>query len=309
LDYNSRTIDLHIHSTASDGSLDPLEILLLAKKTGLAAIALTDHDSTYGVKKILAHPELLGPIQFLTGVEISAAPPKNLHLSGSFHILGYGVAMDHPELNFALERQQTARKNRNPEMIQRLNALGLAMTLEEVVAASEADAQIGRPHIARLMVQKGYCASINEVFDRYIGKGKPAYIEKARIDAAKAMDLIRSAGGIPVLAHPGLVDKMTPEAFDLLMTDLKRMGLLGIEVLYPDHSPEQTRYFREIAETHELLITGGSDFHGAINPEIRLGRGKGDLAVPYVLFERLIEAVSRQKTSETSHDEFRRIHS
>lgn len=298
MDYNARTIDLHIHSTASDGSLEPLEILSLAQKTGLAAFALTDHDSVEGAKKILAHPELLGPVLFLTGVEISAAPPINFKLSGSFHILGYGLAVDHPELNLALERQQAARKNRNPEMIRRLNALGFAMTLDEVVAASEAGAQIGRPHIARLMVKKGYCASINEVFDRYIGKGKPAYIEKARIDAANAIALVRSAGGIPVLAHPGLLDQMTPDTLDLLVSELKHMGLLGIEVLYPEHAPDQTRYFQKLSEKHDLLITGGSDFHGAINPEIRLGSGKGDLFVPYDLFERLKDALASQNSSK-----------
>lgn len=307
MDYNTRTIDLHIHSTASDGSLDPLEILSLAKNTGLAAFALTDHDSISGVKKILAQRELLGPVQFLTGVEISAAPLKIISYSGSFHILGYGFTVDHPELNLALASQQTARKNRNPEIIQRLNALGLAITMEEVITASEENAQIGRPHIARLMVKKGFCPSIDDAFNRYLGKGKPAYVEKARIDASRAIALIRSAGGIPVLAHPGLIDKMTPEGFDLLIFELKRMGLMGLEVLYPEHSLEQTRYFRELSKKNELLITGGSDFHGAINPEIQLGKGKGDLTVPYTLFERLADAIACQKTSRYSHDASRSV--
>jgi predicted metal-dependent phosphoesterase TrpH len=309
LDSKPRAVDLHIHSTASDGSFDPLEILNLAKNTGLAAFALTDHDATSGVQKILAHPALLGPVQFLTGVEISAAPPKNFTLSGSFHLLGYGFTMDHPGLNLALDRQQAARKNRNPEMIRRLNALGFAMTLEDVIAASEAGAQIGRPHIARLMVQKGYCASINDAFDRYIGKGKPAYVEKARIPAAEAIGLIRSAGGIPVLAHPGLLEKISGEDFERLILALKSMGLLGIEVLYPEHSPAQTNFFQQCAEKHDLLITGGSDFHGAINPEIRLGIGKGDLFVPYALFYSLADAIARQNPSGSIHDASRSVRS
>jgi predicted metal-dependent phosphoesterase TrpH len=298
LDSSGRQIDLHIHSTASDGSLDPLEILARVKTAGLSAFALTDHDAVDGAQKILAHPELLGSVRFLTGVEISAAPLPILNLSGSFHILGYGISVNHEGLNRALESQQAARKNRNPEIIRRLNALGLAMTLDEVVQAAEPDAQIGRPHIARLMVRKGYCASINEAFDRYIGKGKPAYTEKARIPARDAIRLIRSADGIPVLAHPGLLTGMTPEGFRRLIPALKDMGLMGLEVLYPEHSPAQTDFFQALAHEHHLLITGGSDFHGAINPEIQIGSGKGDLVVPYTLYENLTAALACLKISE-----------
>ncbi len=299
LDCKSGIIDLHIHSTASDGSLDPLEIPPLVQTAGLKAFALTDHDSIEGAQKILAHPNFPGPVKFLTGVEISAAAPDFFSASGSFHILGYGFDVDHPELNHTLLRQQHARKNRNPQMIARLNDLGFDLSLAEVISASEENAQIGRPHIARLMVKKGFVHSINDAFDMYIGKGKPAYIDKPRVETANAIGLILSAGGIPVLAHPGLLEVRDPKEYENLISRLKTMGLKGIEVFYPNHSAEQTDYFTELATRYDLLATGGSDFHGAVNPEIHLGTGTGDLAVPYVLYERLTCEISRLKSSET----------
>jgi len=295
--YNSGNIDLHIHSTASDGSLDPLEIPTLAKKAGLKAIALTDHDSIEGAKKILAHRHLLGPIKFLTGVEISAAPPDFFSVSGSFHILGYGIHLDHPDLNQTLRLQQNARKNRNPRMIARLNELGFNMTLDEIISASEEKAQIGRPHIARVMVKKGFADSIDDAFDTYIGKGKPAYIDKPRVDTAKAIELILSAGGLPILAHPGLLEVVDFNAYEYLVSELVPMGLKGIEVYYPNHSAEETDYFADLAEKFNLLVSGGSDFHGAINPNVQIGTGKGDLCVPYVIYERLKHEIDRMKSA------------
>ena len=286
-------IDLHIHSTASDGSRDPLEIPSLAKKIGLKAIALTDHDSIDGTKKILSHRHLLGPIKFLTGVEISAAPPSFFSVAGSFHILGYGFDVDHLELNQALLQQQNARKNRNPGIISRLNELGFDLSLEEVISASEEKAQIGRPHIARVMVEKGFVDAIDDAFDAYLGKGKPAYIDKARVDTETAIKLIRSAGGLPILAHPGLLEVRDFNAYEYLLSELVPMGLRGMEVYYPGHSIEETDYFAELAEKFDLLVTGGSDFHGAINPEIQLGTGRGDLCVPYVIYERLMREINQ----------------
>ncbi len=291
MDCNSGNIDLHIHSTASDGSLNPKDILALAQKAGLAAISLTDHDSIEGAREIVDHgiPETL---QFVTGVEISANPLQQLNIYGSFHILGYGFRMDDPALNRALTTQQEARKNRNPRLIARLNEMGFDISLEEVVSAS-GKAQIGRPHIADLMVKKGYAASIEEVFQNYIGKGKPAYVEKQRIAAEKAIALIHAAGGIPVLAHPGLLEIKTEEAFERLFSVLTAMGLRGVEAYYSGHTRNQTAFFVNLAHRHSLLVTGGSDFHGAINPEMRLGTGRGDLCVPYAIYERLMDEIQR----------------
>jgi len=284
-------IDLHIHSTASDGSFDPLDLARLAGKVGLKAFALTDHDAIEGSKKILKNRDVLGWVQFLTGVEISAGSTDFSNIAGSFHILGYGFDVEHPHLNLALQSQQAARKSRNPEIITRLNNMGLDMSLEEVIAASEINAQIGRPHIARLMVQKGFVSSINEAFDRYLGKGRPAYLDKPRIEAREAIALIESAGGIAVLAHPGLLHMPNMAALDALIARLADMGLRGMEVFYPGHTPEQVDLFSGIARKHHLLITGGSDFHGAVNPDVHLGTGRGNLHVPYTIYERLADAI------------------
>lgn len=294
MDYKSETvdtIDLHIHSTASDGSFDPLDILFLAKKAGIKAFALTDHDSIEGSRKILAHGDLPGSLKFLTGVEISAQSPDFFSVSGSFHILGYGFDVDHPALNQSLLQQQQARKNRNPYIIERLNDLGVDISIDEVIAASEKNAQIGRPHIARVLVTKGIVDSIEAAFDNYLGKGKPAYIEKARIATDHAIELIRSAGGIPILAHPGLLEVPDFEAYEYLLSELIPMGLKGIEVYYPGHLPEETDCFFELTEKFGLLPTGGSDFHGAITPHIKIGIGTGHLAVPYICYERLMREI------------------
>ncbi len=291
MDYKSGTIDLHIHSTASDGSFDPLDILLLAKKADIKAFALTDHDSIDGSRKILAHGDLSGSLKFLTGVEISAQSPDFFSASGSFHILGYGFDVDHPALNQSLLQQQQARKSRNPYIIERLNDLGVDISLDEVISASEKNAQIGRPHIARVLVAKGIADSIGTAFSHYLGKGKPAYVEKTRIATDYAIELICSAGGVPILAHPGLLEVPDFEAYEYLLSELVPMGLKGIEVYYPSHSPEETDYFLELTEKFDLLPTGGSDFHGAITPHIKIGTADGHLSVPYICYERLVQEI------------------
>nr|MCU0585693.1 PHP domain-containing protein [Desulfobacterales bacterium] len=168
-------IDLHIHSTASDGTFTPTEILAMAVRAGLGAIAITDHDSIAGSREALLEgvPPGLG---FLTGVEISAEPPPSYPGSGSIHILGYAIRLDDPELNRALEKLQEARKNRNPEIIRNLKRLGIPISLEEVVREA-GEGQPGRPHIAALLVKKGVVGSIDEAFDRYLGNGKPGYVD------------------------------------------------------------------------------------------------------------------------------------
>ncbi|RJP86740.1 MAG: PHP domain-containing protein [Desulfobacteraceae bacterium] len=296
MDYSSgNLIDLHVHSTASDGSFAPLDLISLAKKAGLKAFALTDHDAIDGSKEILLNKHLLGPVQFITGVEISTGSTEFPGIAGSFHLLGYGFDPEDPQLNHALLTQQTARKNRNPHIIKLLNNLGMDMSLDEVITVSEDNAQIGRPHIARLMVQKGFARNINEAFDRYLGKGRPAYLDKPRIDFRSAVRFIQSAGGIPVLAHPGLLNMPDDASYDALISELVTMGLQGLEVFYPGHSSGQTDLFSNLAQKHHLLVTGGSDFHGAVNPDVQLGAGHGNLAVPYALFEHLSDAINRRR--------------
>jgi hypothetical protein len=283
----SSPIDLHIHSTASDGTLSPAEIIALALRLRLGAIAITDHDSIAGSREALLGgvPNELG---FLTGVEISADPPASYAGPGSIHILGYGLRLDDPELNRALEKLQDARKDRNPEIIARLNKLGISIRIEEV--ANEAgDGQPGRPHIAKLLVKKGIVKTVDAAFDRYLGNGKPAYVDKFRIESSHAIELINAAGGIPVLAHPCLLELENDEQLDDILREMMSMGLKGLEVYFPQHSPEQTRRYAALARRHDLFMTGGTDFHGDIQPEIQMGVGKGDLHVPFTIYEKLIE--------------------
>lgn len=287
MDYSKHGgIDLHIHTTASDGTLTPAEVISQALKLKLTAIAITDHDTLAGSKAAL-QAGIPSSLKFLTGVEISAASPRFYAGSGSFHLLGYSIRLDDPDLNQALDKLQQARKNRNPAIISRLNDLGIAITLDEV-RQEAGDGQLGRPHIANLLVKKGIVDSMNQAFDQYLGTKGPAYVDKYRIECRRAIELISLAGGVPVLAHPGLLTCKTRGQFDDLIAGLKKLGILGVEVFYPEHTAEQTRLFVELAQHHNLLLTGGTDFHGSIHPEIKIGSGKGDLFVPYELYEKLI---------------------
>jgi 3',5'-nucleoside bisphosphate phosphatase len=292
LDYREqRKIDLHIHSTASDGTLTPAQIIDLAQAQHLSAIAITDHDTIDGAREAL-QIGLPPCLHFLTGIELSAAPPAFLHRSGSFHILGYGLRLDDDELNHTLLDLQRARENRNPAIIERLRRLGFHMSLAEVAEMVGAG-QIGRPHIARVMLKKGYAHSIDEAFDRYLGNGKPAYVDKYRISCRRALGIIRGAGGIPVLAHPYLLGIKQASELENLIVALKKSGLAGIEVFYPEHPPQATAFYKELAERHDLLITGGTDFHGSLKPEIQLGVGTGEFQVPFALYERLCDYLAR----------------
>ncbi len=281
------SIDLHIHTTASDGTFTPKQVISHARRLELKAIAITDHDTVAGSKEAL-ESGIPSSLDFLTGVEISSTPPPFYPGSGSFHLLGYSIRLDDLQLNQTLEKLQQARKNRNPAIVKRLNELGIPITLDEI-REEAGEGQLGRPHIANLMVKKGVVASIDEAFDRFLGTGKPAYVDKQRIDCFRAIEIILEAGGIAVLAHPGLLDYGNDSQLDELISKLKQAGIQGVEVYYSGHTPDQTRLYAELARRHDLLMTGGSDFHGAIQPEIEMGSGQGNLSVPYELFEKLIQ--------------------
>jgi predicted metal-dependent phosphoesterase TrpH len=286
LDYKNRLgIDLHIHSTASDGSLTPAEIIDHAQRLNLAAIAITDHDSIYGSKEAL-RTGIPPSLKFLTGVEISAAHPPFFPGSGSFHILGYCIRLDNYAFNQTLNRLQQARKNRNPKILKRLNELGLKISLEDV-NQTVANGQLGRPHIAQAMIKMGFVESMDEAFDKFLGAGKPAYVDKDRIGCEEAIKIIRGAGGFPVLAHPALLNIDDDCQLDELIQNLIKIGMRGIEVYYPEHSSEQIQHYTELADKYDLLMTGGTDFHGSITPKIEMGTGKGTLFIPYKLYEKL----------------------
>ena len=287
MDYNTCAgIDLHVHSTASDGSLSPVEILTLADQLRLGALAITDHDTVDGCAAAMASG-IPCRMRFLTGVEISASWPPSFAGAGSFHLLGYGFRIDDPLLNQTLGTLQDARRQRNPRIIEKLNALGMDIDLDDISSQAAENVQLGRPHIASAMVQKGFVASINAAFDRFLGNGKPAYVDKFRVTCSRAIDMIIGAGGLPVLAHPGLLKIRDRERFETLVLELKSMGLRGIEAYYPEHGRIWTTRYLDVAQRYDLLVTGGTDFHGAIKPEIQIGFGTGEFHVPYAVFERL----------------------
>lgn len=288
MDYNNNVgIDLHIHSTASDGTLTPFEILNIAQKLNLGAISITDHDTIDGSKEAL-RIGMPSPLRFLTGVEISVSSPQPLLYSESIHILGYSINLDDPILNHTLEVLQEARKNRNPQILERLNNLGIDITFNDILKEA-GDGQVGRPHIAQSMVNKGFVKSIDEAFNNYLGKGKPAYVDKFRVDCSKAIKIILDSGGFPVLAHPILLKTKNDNILENLVVTLKTMGLKGIEVYYPQHSPDNVAYYTKLAKRYGLLMTGGTDFHGSLKPDIKIGLGNGDFFVPYELYEKLVK--------------------
>jgi len=271
-------IDLHAHTTASDGSLTPRELVHLAKSEDLSAIAITDHDTMDGVEEGLNEGEKCG-VEVVPGLEIS------VKFSGEMHILGYYVDRNCEELREALKRLQQYRRERNPRIIQKLQELGLDITMAEAEQAAGGNV-VGRPHIAQVLVNKGYTATPDEAFDKYLEEGKPAYVSKEKLTPAEGIRLIARAKGIPVLAHPKSLG-LTEWELDQLIESLKCEGLMGIEVYYSTHSEEETALYLKLARKHQLLLTGGSDFHGAPKPEIRLGKGLGDLQVCEYLLEEL----------------------
>jgi 3',5'-nucleoside bisphosphate phosphatase len=285
---SSAFIDLHIHSTASDGSLAPPRILKEACALGLAAISITDHDTLAGVREAL-DAGIPPDLKFVAGVEISASAPPQFPISGSMHLLGYHIRLDDAGLDRELVTLQEARANRNPEIVRLLNRLGFEISYESLVAAC--DGQLSRPHIARHMVERGYVSSIDEAFDTYLSQGRPAYVEKYRIDWRRAIEVIHNAGGVTVLAHPCLLRLPDVHMMEELVVLLKSHGLRGIEVSYPEHSPAQTLQYQALARRHGLLMTGGSDFHGALNPHIQMGKGLGNLFVPYTYYETLVQGL------------------
>lgn len=283
-------IDLHIHSTASDGSCSPTEIINIIQELNLAAFSITDHDTVDGNREALLSG-IPNSVNFLTGVEISSYPPSPFVCPGNFHILGYGFNIDDPFLNQALTKFQKAREERNPQIISKLNNAGIDISMDEVINEA-GGGLVGRPHIASLLLKKKYVGTIQEAFNKYIAKGQFAYVEKYKIDCKNAIKLIRNAGGIPVLAHPVTLGIEFQETKKLLR-EMKKLGLLGLEAYYTNHSPENTKRYCQLAQDLGLLITGGSDFHGSFKANINIGTGKGELSVPYHLYETLSKALNK----------------
>jgi 3',5'-nucleoside bisphosphate phosphatase len=274
-------IDLHTHSIFSDGSLTPEELADKAKATGLTAIALTDHDCTDGLPRFIAACER-NSITGVPGVEISIEMQK-----GTMHVLGYYIDGSNAGLQDALVKICNGRESRNTEILKKLNDLGFSLKWEEVTAFAGGEV-VGRPHFSQALIAKGYVADKEEAFEKYLAKGKPCYADRYRFEDVEAIDIIRKAGGVPVLAHPSSL-KLGDSKLKEKLADLKSMGLAGMEIFYSEHSPEMVRNYLAMAAELDLIATGGSDFHGAANPKIQLGRGFGNLNIPDDIVGKLLE--------------------
>jgi 3',5'-nucleoside bisphosphate phosphatase len=273
-------IDLHLHTTASDGVLSPSEVVRYAKAKGLQAIAITDHDTIEGCEEGLAEAERIG-FEVIPGIEISAE-----HSPGSMHILGFFLDIHHPLLNERLRYLQRARAERNPRIVEKLNRLGIDITFEEVLKAS-GGGQVGRPHFANVLLEKKYVRSFQEAFDRFLKKGAPAYVDKFRFSSREALHFIDEAKGVAVLAHPNTLGVNSYSELEKLILQLVKEGLKGIEVYYPEHSPTEVAQYKTIADRYSLLSTGGTDYHGMEKNGLDIGVGRGEMKLPYSIVENL----------------------
>jgi hypothetical protein len=273
-------VDLHLHTTASDGVLSPSEIVRYAKAKGLQAIAITDHDTVEGCEEGLIEGEKIG-FEVIPGIEISAE-----HSPGSMHILGFFLDIHHPLLNERLAYLQKARAERNPKIVEKLNRLGINITFEEVVKAS-GGGQVGRPHFANVLLEKKYVRSFPEAFDRFLKKGAPAYVDKLRFTSKEALHFINEAKGVAVLAHPNTLGMNGYLELEKLILKLVEEGLKGIEVYYPEHSAAEVAQYKTLAERYGLLATGGTDYHGIEKNALDIGVGKGEMKIPFSIVENL----------------------
>jgi predicted metal-dependent phosphoesterase TrpH len=276
-------IDLHVHSTCSDGSETPERVVELAAAAGCTAMALTDHDGLDGVTRARARADDLG-IGFVAGCEISCA-----FSPGTMHVLCYFVEPGDGPLQAELERLRLDRSSRNERLLARLAELGLPVSLEEVQATAGSSV-IGRPHFAAVLVNNGAATSIQDAFDRLLGKGTPGYVSKTRIDADAAISAARGSSAAAVLAHP-LSLGLEMSGLERVLEELATLGLVGVECYYSRYSVEQRAQLATIAKRLGLVATGGSDFHGAFKPDLSVGTGTGDLDVPETA---LAELVSRR---------------
>ncbi|NLW91293.1 MAG: PHP domain-containing protein [Syntrophomonadaceae bacterium] len=274
--------DLHVHTTASDGLLTPAEVIELAIEIGLTGIAITDHDTMNGLvsaAEYLKSKQL--SLDFIPGIEINTDVE-----AGEVHILGYYVNADDQRLRSRLEEIKSCRWERAVGMIEKLVGLGLPITVEEVEKQAKGDL-IGRPHIAMALKDRCYVESIKEAFDKYIGQGRPAYVPRYKFPPEEAITLIHQAGGTAVLAHPGLIrnERTISEIIDL--------GIDGIEAIYPEHDLKQVIYYKNIADRDNLIITGGSDFHGIDSMESH--SALGSCGIDDIIFKSIKQKLLKNK--------------
>jgi predicted metal-dependent phosphoesterase TrpH len=273
-DSSAGFIDLHSHTNASDGTLTPAELIALALRIKLAALAITDHDTFAGYDLALPIAQAAG-FDLVRGIELNS----RLLIEGSsqprfVHVLVYFPARDpSPEFQSWLAEQRADRRSRNAKLAKALQDRGVDITLQEVEARGRTLA--GRPHFARLLVEKGYAANFEDAFHKYLGEDAPSFVERDSNTTEEVIALARQGGGIPVVAHPIRIGLARAPEHDALAR-LKQAGLVGLEVYHSDHPPAMQTYYRHLADELELLPTGGSDFHGDVKPDIELGSGRAN---------------------------------
>ncbi len=273
-------IDLHLHSNASDGTMSPRELVAHAGELGLSAIALTDHDTVSGIDEFLLAAQDSG-ITAVPGVEISTL------MSGrEIHILGFFINHQFPPLLEFLNHIRAGRNTRNEEMIRRLCALGYEITLEEVAERAGGDS-IGRPHVAAILIEKGYFKDSKQTFERCLKRGAPGFCPRKLPHPDEALRHIHQAGGIAVWAHPVYRNKFARSHVRGIIRKLKPFGLDGVEAYYPGYTPAQHQMLLELAAMFELQVSGGTDFHGDNLPHIAMGSGDGDFSVPAACYAAL----------------------
>ena len=293
----NRWVDLHCHSTASDGTLPPTDVVRLAKQRGLTALALTDHDTIGGVVEAAEEARKIG-LDFLPGIEISAEFPH----PGTMHILGYGVDPQSKTLGDLTRQLLEGRDSRNPRIIKRLQELGISITMEEVEQEARKGAPadpnkplvVGRPHIAAILMRKGYVSTIKQAFDKYLAPGGLAYFDKERLSPRQALEMIRGSNGIPVLAHPVQLRTENDAQLERIIKDLLDLGLMGLEVIHSDHDATLIEKYSALADRYKLLKTGGSDFHGTNKKNIDLGVANGN-RVPRIFFDALVDQTKNMR--------------
>jgi predicted metal-dependent phosphoesterase TrpH len=277
-------VDLHVHSNVSDGSDSPEHLAEMAAAAGLSAFALTDHDRQDGVEPASKKAAEVG-VELVPGVEISCEH------KGTMHMLVYFVEPGEGPLQDELVRLQRARDSRNERLVARLGELGLPVSLDELLEEAGGTGA-GRPHVAAILVRKGYASSVQDAFDRYLAKGAPAYLDKERLEPVKAISLALRSGGLPVLAHP-LSLGLTPAETESTVRELASAGLVGLEAIYGRYGQEERAGLAVMAAQAGLAITGGSDYHGTYKPDLSLGTGRGDLHVPDGALAALRERLER----------------
>jgi 3',5'-nucleoside bisphosphate phosphatase len=280
----TKIIDLHTHSTASDGATKPEDIPGIAAAAKLSAIALTDHDTVGGVDAFLEAGKAFPEIEFIPGVEISAHRIDN----GELHIVGLFIDHHNEKLHTLMDRVRAGRTRRNEQILIKLNSLGYEISAEELANVAGGDS-VGRPHFARILLDKGYFDDFQTVFTKLLGRGASGYVRRHLPSTEETIATIHDAGGVAIWAHPvtfhrepGSRRPRSPRSF--IRKHLKYLvpaGLDGIEAWYPLYTPQSSTIIQDVAQQYDLLVAGGSDYHGHIKPGLEIGTGFGDMSVPY----------------------------